>query len=266
MSLAMLAASWTAHNASGLTAAAAQSNEALWYLTRMTAVSAYIVLTASALLGMVRGVARGTGKYLSWITDELHQVLATTFGGLVILHLITLYYHTFIPFTLANFLVPGHQPYRPLAVNLGVLGLYGLALVLVSSWVRRRISYRIWRRVHYVSFVTFVLVTLHGLLAGSDAGEPWMRAVYIGASAAVGFLALLRLLTGLRREPSAAVSQPEHELTQAPETTQARSPRAPWQRVEQLQAMRQANPGWDRLRREITARQKLVPPAQRTRR
>jgi methionine sulfoxide reductase heme-binding subunit len=266
MSLAMVATSWLIYDRSTFAAVAAQSNEVLWYLTRMTAVSAYIVLTVSALLGMVRGVARGTGKHLSWITDELHQVLATTFGGLVLLHLVTLYYHTFIPFSLVNFLVPGHQPYRPLAVNLGVLGLYGLVVVLVSSWLRRRISYRTWRRVHYVSFVTFLLVTLHGLLAGSDAGEPWMRAVYIGASAAVGFLALLRLLTSLRREPAAAVSQPERELTRAPDTTQARSPRVQWQRIEQLQAMQQANPGWDRLRREITARQKLLPPAQRTRR
>ena len=264
MSLAMLATGWLVHDRSTFAVFAAQSSEVLWYLTRMTAVSAYIVLTLSALLGMVRGVARTSGEHLSWVVDDLHQVLATTFGGLVLMHLITLYYHTFIPFTLVNFLVPGQQPYRPLAVDLGVLGLYGLAVVLASSWLRRRISYRVWRRLHYVSFVTFTLVTLHGLLAGSDAGEPWMRAVYYGASAAVGFLMLMRLLTRLRRAPSTEVSAPERERTHLPVTDQVHSGEH-WQRLERLQTMQQqANRGWAMLRREIATRQKQIPPGQRT--
>src|SRR5215472_13360781 len=168
-------------------AAVAAPSPLLWYFTRTTAVAAYVTLTGAAMLGMLRGVARGSGERLSWVVDELHQVLATVFAALVLAHLITLYFHTFIPFTLVNFLVPGNQPYRPFAVDLGVLGMYGLVIVLVSSWIRRFIPYRLWRLLHYLSFVTFVLVTLHGLLSGSDAGEPWMRALYAGASGAVGF-------------------------------------------------------------------------------
>ncbi len=167
----------------------------LWYLTRAVSVAAYVALTFSAVLGMLRGVARNTGGHLSWVTDELHQTLATLFGVLMLLHLITLYFHTFIPFTLGNFLLVGSQPYRPFAVNLGVLAFYTAVAVLVSTWVRRKIPYRYWRAIHYVSFATFVLVTLHGWLSGSDAGEPWMRAVYVGASGMVGFVALMRYLT-----------------------------------------------------------------------
>jgi hypothetical protein len=43
--------------------------------------------------------------------------------------------------------------------------------------------------------VTFALVTLHGWLAGSDAGEPWMRALYVGGTAGVGYLTLMRLFS-----------------------------------------------------------------------
>jgi predicted ferric reductase len=256
MILAPLVVSWSVHGGSSFAVLAAQSSEVLWYLTRMSAVSAYLVLTLAALLGMLRGVARTAAERLPWTVDELHQVLATIFGGLVLVHLVTLYYHTFIPFALVNFLVPGNQPYRPLAVNLGVLGLYGLVVVLVSSWFRRHISYRLWRRLHYVSFVTFVLVTLHGLLAGSDAGEPWMRAVYFGASAAVGFLVLMRLLTLLRRALATEASAPERERTRLPATGQGHSAGERWQRLEQLQAVRQANQGWTMLRREVAERQK----------
>jgi sulfoxide reductase heme-binding subunit YedZ len=191
--------------------AAAEASPLLWYLTRTTAVSAYVTLTIAVMLGMLRGVARGSGERLSWIVDELHQVLATVFASLVVLHLITLIYDPFLPFSLQNILLPANEPYRPLAVDLGVVGLYTLVVVLGSTWIRRHIPYRYWRVLHYASFATFVLVTLHGLFAGSDTGEPWMRAVYAGASAAIGFLVLMRVLTRPRREPSPAEATDEEE-------------------------------------------------------
>jgi len=155
------------------------------------------------MLGTLRGVARTSGERLSWVVDELHQVLATVFAGLVVLHLITLIYDPYLPFSLNNILVPFNEPYRPFPVDLGVLALYTMVVVLCSTWIRRRIPYRYWRAVHYASFATFGLVTLHGLLAGSDTTETWMRALYAGASAAVGFLIVMRVLTQPRREPAA---------------------------------------------------------------
>ncbi|MEO7002128.1 MAG: ferric reductase-like transmembrane domain-containing protein [Ktedonobacterales bacterium] len=82
------------------------------------------------------------------------------------------------------------------AVDLGVFALYAFALLLFTSWLRRRMRYRLWRVVHYCSFAMFVLVTAHGWLAGSDTGEPWMRAIYAGASAMVLFLTLVRMFVG----------------------------------------------------------------------
>jgi predicted ferric reductase len=136
----------------------------------------------------------------------------------VVVHLVTLYDHAFIPLTVSNFFWPGQQPYRPLAVNLGVLGLYTMVILVISSWIRRRLSYRVWRWLHYLGFATFVLVTWHGLLAGSDAGEPWMHALYAGASAAVGYMLLMRLLT--RRTPRQHQQSPVAPL--APRQTPAR--------------------------------------------
>ncbi|HEY7349343.1 MAG TPA: ferric reductase-like transmembrane domain-containing protein [Ktedonobacterales bacterium] len=202
MDVTLLASSLWGQRPSTLAEAAAAPSPLLWYLTRTTAVSAYVTLTFAAMLGMVRGVARGSGEHLSWVVDELHQVLATIFAALVVLHLVTLIYDPFLPFSLGNILLPADEPYRPLAVDLGVVALYTLVVVLCSTWIRRSIPYRFWRMLHYASFATFVLVTLHGLLAGSDAGELWMRALYAGASAAIGFLVLMRFLNRPRREPA----------------------------------------------------------------
>ena len=83
-----------------------------------------------------------------------------------------------------------------MAVNLGVFALYSVSVVALSSWLRRFVAHRTWRALHYVSFVAFALVTLHGWLGGSDAGEPWMRGLYFASAASVVFLIFVRLFSG----------------------------------------------------------------------
>ncbi len=185
------------------TKATALSISTPWYLTRALAVSAYVSLTLSVMLGTLRTLARKSGERLSWIVDELHQFIATLSGVLVAGHLITLKLDQFIPFTLTNLFLPINEPYKPVPVELGVYALYAMVIVLLSSWMRRRMQYRFWRNVHYVSFIAFALVTAHGLLAGSDSAEAWMRGLYGFASASVGFLLLIRMFVG---SPSASAA------------------------------------------------------------
>ncbi len=195
-----------ANIAAGMTVSSGPVTEdppVLWYLTRTTAVAAYVALTCAVVLGMLRAIARTAGERLSWVVDELHAVIASLAGGLIAGHLLSLALDPFIPFSLPHLFLPGDQPYRPLATNLGVVALYALAVVLVTSWLRALLPYRVWRGLHGVSFVAFALVTAHGLLAGSDASEPWQRALYGMALGAVGFLTLLRLL-GRKNKPALA--------------------------------------------------------------
>jgi predicted ferric reductase len=152
---------------------------------------------------MLRAIARTSGERLSWVVDELHSFVAALTGGLIAGHLLSLKFDTFIPFTIANLFIPGDQPYRPLATNLGVFAFYTMTVVLVTSRIRALLPYRLWRFLHVFSFVAFGLVTAHGLLAGSDVSEPWQRALYGMAVGAVGFLTLLRLFGG-KKKPALA--------------------------------------------------------------
>jgi predicted ferric reductase len=173
-------------------AVTAKPSPTMWYLTRALAVAAYVTLTISIVMGMLRTIARRSGERLTWIVDELHQFLALLSGVLVAGHLITLTLDPFLPFSYINLFLPVNEPYRPLAVTLGVFAFYAMAALLFSSWLRRRMSYQFWRVLHYISFIAFALVTAHGLLAGSDARETWMAALYAAGAAGVGFLVLLR--------------------------------------------------------------------------
>jgi predicted ferric reductase len=174
-------------------AATTSANPLMWYLTRTTALSAYVVLALLVSLGLIQSIARTSRERLPWVVDALHQFLGLLFGVLVVFHLLTLMADPLIPFSIINILIPLHEPYRPLAVDLGVLAFWTMLLILASSWLKRHLPYRFWKLLHFLSFATFVLVTLHGLLAGSDSGDLWMKAIYAGAAAIVGILTLLRL-------------------------------------------------------------------------
>jgi hypothetical protein len=191
-------------SASGHGAALATSPTLLWYVTRATAVASYITLSLTVSLGILQSIARTARERLPWLVDESHQFISTLTGVLILGHLTALYFDPFIPFSLLNLLTPLNEPYNPPAVACGVFALYCMLALLFSSWLRRRLPFAFWRGVHYFSFIAFALVTVHGWWAGSDAEEPWMRGLYVGASGAILFLVLMRFFTHPRTEGAAA--------------------------------------------------------------
>ncbi len=172
----------------------ATASPTMWYLTRAAAVSAYVLLSLAVMLGILQSLARTSHERISWVVDELHQFVVTLAFVMVVAHLVTLALDPFLPFTFINFLVPTNEPYRQIAVDYGVFALYSMTLVIGSSWLRRHIPYSLWRSIHYLGIVMFAAATAHGWLAGSDVDEPWMHGIYVGSSAAVAFLVLLRII------------------------------------------------------------------------
>ena len=172
---------------------ATSSSPFYWYLTRDMAIAAYFTLTLAVLFGLAISLARVTGERVMWHIQELHYTFATLTVVLMAGHMITLLLDTYLPFSIANLLLPLSQPTSTITVDLGVLGFYGMITLIVRSWLKKRMTYSVWRAIHYVSFATFILVTVHGWLTGSDSATPWMRSLYFGCTLAVGALMAARI-------------------------------------------------------------------------
>jgi hypothetical protein len=65
----------------------------------------------------------------------------------------------------------------PLA--LGVIAFCMIALVVVSSWWRTRVSYAAWRALHALAFGAFLLVLVHSVASGTDRGAVAARWLYV---------------------------------------------------------------------------------------
>ena len=163
-----------------------------WLLARASGLTAYALLASSALAGLVLK-SRPFGRALkaSAVTD-VHRFLALLCLGALGVHGGTLLLDRTVRMPLGGLFLPGASPYRPVAVALGVVAAELTAVVFASFSLRRRIGQRTWRRLHWATYLLFVLATVHGLWAGSDSSQPWARDIYLGAIGAVAFAAAWR--------------------------------------------------------------------------
>jgi DMSO/TMAO reductase YedYZ heme-binding membrane subunit len=164
-----------------------------WYVARAGGIVAWALVAASVLWGLALSTkALGKRPRANWLLD-LHRYL----GGLALvftgIHVGALVLDSYFAFGLTQLLVPFTSAYRPVAVAWGVVGLYLLAAVEVTSLLRARIPKRLWRRVHMVSFPLYGFSTVHGLFAGADATGRLLFAVMVLTTIAIAVLTALRI-------------------------------------------------------------------------
>lgn len=177
-------------------------NERLWwYVARSSGLVAWVLLAASTLWGLALTTRAFSGRAAPrWLLD-LHRFLGGLSVVFVAVHLTGIVADTFVHFGPADVLVPLASAWHPLWVAWGIVALYLLVAVEVTSLLRPRLPYRLWKGVHALSFLLFVTATVHGLVAGTDTDDPWALWPMIAVTMAVAFLAVARAAAGPRPEP-----------------------------------------------------------------
>ena len=164
---------------------------AVWYFARSAGLVAYLLLSASVLLG----VSMSGRVKLSWprfAVEDVHRFLAILTGVFILLHGASLFLDSVVRTGIEQLLVPFTSSYRPLAVGLGVCAAELVAAVGITTWLRPRIPHGVWRKVHYLTLPAWALASLHGLLAGTDRFDPWFAAIFAGAFSAVLLATVVR--------------------------------------------------------------------------
>jgi DMSO/TMAO reductase YedYZ heme-binding membrane subunit len=123
-------------------------------------------------------------------THRYLGALAVVFVGV---HVLAILIDSYVQFSIADALVPMVSSWHPLAVAWGIVGMYVLVAVEVTSLLRARLTPKVWRGVHVLSYVLLALVTIHLLAAGTDANDllPTTSAVLIGVATVFGAAMLL---------------------------------------------------------------------------
>ncbi len=174
-----------------------QSQSLAWYSSRLLGFLAYGALALSVIYGLLLSSGILDAIAHRAVSLTLHQDLSAVAIGLTALHGALLALDTFVPQTVRQLVIPFSGPYRPAWVGVGQVAFYVMLIVYGSFYVRRQMGQRGWRLLHYTTLLAFAGATLHGLLTGTDTPTAWATWTYVGASAAVTFLLLYRIVLGL---------------------------------------------------------------------
>jgi len=134
-----------------------------------------------------------------------HRAVGLAFSAMVGIHILVLYFDKYIGFSFADLLVPFHSGYRPVAIGslqlgsvyvaLGVLALYAIAIIILSShfWMQKKP--RSWHTLHYLSYFVLASVFIHGLFLGTDLKNGVVKALWFAAA----FILVVSIMSRLKR-------------------------------------------------------------------
>jgi sulfoxide reductase heme-binding subunit YedZ len=176
-------------------AAAATSSKAIWYLTRGTGLVALILLTASVVLGITEVTRWTSRRFPRFVTAALHKNISLLVLVFLGIHIVTAIADSFAPIGWLDVVLPFHSPYRPLWLGLGAVAVDLLLALTITSLLRNRVGYRVWRAVHWAAYACWPIAFLHGLGTGSDTRVRWSLLLSIACLAAVVAAVAWRLST-----------------------------------------------------------------------
>ncbi|MCF6092495.1 ferric reductase-like transmembrane domain-containing protein [Microaerobacter geothermalis] len=166
----------------------------IWETSRAAAVTSYFLLFVSISTGLVLSLKILNGKLYVMFT-LIHQWSAW-FGFLFALfHGMVLYFDSYSPFTWREIFIPFYRKQTLLWTTLGILSLYGMAILLISSDIFKYLGKKIWRIIHIFSFPTYLFALFHSLFIGTDARTFFFIFFYGATGGIVLFLLTLRFFT-----------------------------------------------------------------------
>jgi sulfoxide reductase heme-binding subunit YedZ len=182
------------------------TTDLIWVFARSTGTAALVALVLSVLSGM----ALRSGA-LAWLSHNrgvraVHDLTSVLWLPLAVVHVITLLLDPYARVGLVDVFVPFLVSYGSFPIGLGTISLQLVAVVLISTWLRSRLTQQGWLAIHRLSYVAFVLAFAHGLLAGTDFAQPVLSALAWLTAAVVAIVAFRRV-TAARGRQSAARSK-----------------------------------------------------------
>jgi predicted ferric reductase len=166
-----------------------------WYVARAGGLVAWALVTASIVWGLALStrLIRRRGVP-AWLLD-LHKFLGTLSLVFTGVHLFGLWADNFLYFGWSELFLPmKSKAFRPGAVTWGVIAMYAMVAIQLTSWVMRLLPRKLWHTIHLSSFLLFGFATVHGFQSGADKGNLLVQWAALTGGTLVLFLVTFRIL------------------------------------------------------------------------
>lgn len=171
-----------------------------WYITRAAGLMGYLLFWLSTVWGFAVSSKIFDSFLERMFTYDFHEHLSLLSLGFVVLHVLVLLVEKVEPLSLVEILVPFASAYRPFWTGIGIIAFYLTILVTVTFYIRKWISMKTFRVIHYLSVAAYVGALFHSIYDGTDTVLTWVQWMYGGTTlVTVFFLVYWLALLWLRK-------------------------------------------------------------------
>jgi methionine sulfoxide reductase heme-binding subunit len=157
----------------------------LWYATRGAGVVSLVLLTGVILLGIIGVMRWQTAAWPRFLTTGFHRNLALMTLVFLAIHIVTAVVDPFTALGWNAAVVPFSAPYRRFWLGLGVVAVYLLLAIAVTSLLRPLFGPRTWRAIHWLAYLMWPIAIIHGIGTGTDQRFGWMQAIELACVGSV---------------------------------------------------------------------------------
>ncbi len=181
-----------------------------WIVERSSGLTALALLSLSTFLGAVVSAQWHSRRFPEVTAVSLHRNVALLALVFLVIHVLTTVLDTYVDVPLADAFIPFIGTYEPLWVGLGAIAFDLFLAVMVTSWLRGRMNARLWRWIHDLTYVLWVVAVVHAVGA---AYERQLTLLVAGISVAIVAPTIALRYLRPSRTPSEATPAPTTETT-----------------------------------------------------
>jgi predicted ferric reductase len=162
-----------------------------WYISRAAGLMGFIFLWLTIFLGLsIRNPI--LKKIIQPVYSfNFHCFIAAMSVFWALIHGTSFLFHGNFSLKLSEIFIPFYSKTALVNTNylaLGIMALYMLVIMTVTSYLRSHLKHWLWRVLHFFNPLAFLFVVVHGYMIGTD-----MKNIYIGGAflTSAGILVLL---------------------------------------------------------------------------
>lgn len=148
-----------------------QTDKHAWYLSRASGFIAYTLFWLTMVFGLLLSTRLSSqlGRYFTasrlFVLHQFTSLVAIGFAGF---HALILLGDGYLNLSIGQVLVPFGFQTDTIGVGLGQIGFWLLFICAMSFYVKSYLGQSVWRLLHFLTFMAYMLVSIHLFAVGSD--------------------------------------------------------------------------------------------------
>ena len=164
-----------------------------WNLIRTSGFLAYFLFTISIAAGMMNSFS--IFRKQKPMLMELHKTSGWIGLLSVVFHVTLLLKDEYVPYQIKELFIPFSAQHAPLFSALGTISFYLFFITLATSdFFMKKLGRKLWKKIHFLVIPAWIFMVIHGILIGTDSGQPWAVIVYGGGVSLIAGLSAFRFL------------------------------------------------------------------------